>query len=528
VFARVVLVFALVLTAVPAAAVASSNSPHFVAVYPNPVSDDDAGEFVVISFPTHTSGNWTLTDGEDTVSLPTENLHGTVALTAHPDHASNLTDHRILALPRALELANDGETLTLRKNENRIAQVSYQNAPESERWVRTERGWTWEPLGATNFQPVSVSNTSITTFVLPDAPDITLETIQSADRRILLAGYTFSSPRIADALIAAKRRGVTVRVLLDREPVGGISTRERDALDRLTDAGIPVKLIGGERARYSFHHAKYAVVDSRALVLTENWKPAGVGGNASRGWGVEVRNATLASALTDTFAADSEWRDTVPWESVRTSREFVAAPPANGSYPPRFTPTKMHAARVELLVTPDNAEPQLVAHIDDATESLRVEQVTIGSRDHALLRAALRAADRGVEVRILLSGAWYVREENRELARWLNRRAGANGLSLEARVAEPRGRFEKIHAKGVVIDGDTVVLGSLNWNDHALRENREVVVVLHGTEVGSYYASVFDADWRGGAWRLSGGLITAVVLSALGAGAAGRKIRFEG
>ncbi|WP_336361346.1 phospholipase D-like domain-containing protein [Haladaptatus sp. ZSTT2] len=526
-FARVVLVFVLVLTAVPATAVASSDSPSFVAVYPNPVADDDAGEFVVISFPDHISGNWTLADGEDTVSLPTENLHGTVALTAHPDRASNLTDHRIFALPRALELANGGETLTLRKNGNRVAQVSYQNAPESERWVRTERGWTWEPLGATDFSPVSVQNTAVTTFVLPDAPNTTLDSIHTANHRILLAGYTFSSPRITDALIAAKQRGVTVRVLLDREPVGGITVNQRDELDRLVGAGIPVKLIGGNRARYSFHHAKYAFVDSQALVLTENWKPAGVGGNASRGWGVEVRNATLAAALADTFAADSGWRATTPWSAVRDSREFVTAPRANGSYPSQFSPADMHAERVELLVTPDNAEPQLVAHIDNATDSLLVEQVTIGSRDHALLRAAVRAAERGVEVRILLSCAWYVHEENRELVRWLNQRATRDGLSLEARVAEPRGRFEKIHAKDVVIDGDTVVLGSLNWNDHALRENREVVVVLHGSDVGAYYSDVFDADWRGGSWRLSGGMVAAVTLSALGAGAAGRKIRFE-
>ncbi|WP_338728214.1 phospholipase D-like domain-containing protein [Haladaptatus sp. DJG-WS-42] len=526
-FARVVLVLALVLTAFPAAAVPGSEAPSFVAVYPNPVTDDDAGEFVVITVPEHTTGNWTLSDGEDTVSLPTENLHGTVALTVHPTHVSTLTDHRILALPRALELANSGEILTLRKNGNRVAQVRYQNAPESERWVRTERGWAWEPLRATDFSSVSVQNTTVTTFVLPDAPNATLETIHSADHRILLAGYTFSSPRITDALIAAKRRGVTVRVLLDREPVGGMTTQQRDALDRLAGAGIPVKLIGGDRARYSFHHAKYAVVDSQALVLTENWKPAGVGGNASRGWGVEVRNATLAAALAETFAADSGWRDTTSWAEARKTREFVAAPPANGSYLSRFAPTDIRAERVELLVTPDNAETKLVAHIDNATDSLRVEQVTIGSRDHALLRATLRAAERGVDVRILLSGAWYVREENRELARWLNQRATANRLSLEARVAEPRGRFEKIHAKGAIIDGNTVVLGSLNWNDHALRENREVVVVLHGTDVGAYYVDVFDADWRGGAWHLSVGLGVVVALSALGAGAAGRKIRFE-
>ncbi len=40
------------------------------------------------------------------------------------------------------------------------------------------------------------------------------------------AGYTLSSARVADALIAAQRRGATVRVLLEGEPVGSRTAAE--------------------------------------------------------------------------------------------------------------------------------------------------------------------------------------------------------------------------------------------------------------------------------------------------------------
>ncbi|MFC6732311.1 hypothetical protein [Haladaptatus sp. GCM10025893] len=56
--------------------------PTFVAVYPNPLTADDAGEYVVIEFPTAKTGNWTLSDGETTVSLSRVNLAGPCALTA--------------------------------------------------------------------------------------------------------------------------------------------------------------------------------------------------------------------------------------------------------------------------------------------------------------------------------------------------------------------------------------------------------------------------------------------------------------
>ena len=61
---------------------------------------------------------------------------------------------------------------------------------------------------------------------------------------------------------------------------------------------------------------------------------------------------------------------------------------------------------------------------------------------------------------------YYSEDENAALADWLNRKAAAENLTLDAKVADPDGRFEKIHAKGVVIDREAVVVGSLNWNSN--------------------------------------------------------------
>ncbi|MFB6233186.1 MAG: phospholipase D-like domain-containing protein, partial [Haloarculaceae archaeon] len=119
------------------------------------------------------------------------------------------------------------------------------------------------------------------------------------------------------------------------------------------------------------------------------------------------------------------------------------------------------------------------------------------------------------------------REDNERLVAWLEDRAEAEGLPLSARVAEPRGRFEKIHTKGVVIDGERVILGSANWNNNSVRANREVVLVLEGSEVGAYYQRVFDADWRGSAWRLPASVVVALVVVVVAALLGARRIRFE-
>lgn len=508
-------------------AVGASDSASILAVYPNPVTDRDAGEFVVLGFaePTNVSG-WTLTDGTTTARLPNATVSGRVAFSTEPGVVRNLTDRRVLGLSGRLLLANDGETLELHADGEVVDATTFGRAPSGELWRPTNG--TWTPPGRTDRAVERIESVPVRAFVLPDAPGVPLDALRVAEERVLLAGYTFTSRRVARHLRRAARRGVTVRVLVEDAPVGGISRRQATVLDSLVAAGVDVQVLGGPRARYRYHHAKYAVVDDRALVLTENWKPSGVGGRSSRGWGVLVDEPRVADELAAVFAADAGWRDTVPWESFRDGRGFEPPDPANGTYSSHHLPRNLTADSVSVIVAPDNAEGATVDLLRSAEESVRIEQVAIGSRRQPFLQTTLDAARRGVEVRVLLSGAWYVREDNRQLVEWLNRRADAEGLSLSARLVDPRSRFEKLHAKGVIVDGERVIVGSMNWNNNSARENREVMVLLEGDAVGGYYARVFDADWKRGKERFPVGLAVAVVVGLLAARLmAAKKVRFE-
>ena len=524
------LVVLLVLGAVatPASVAATPpDGPRIAAAYPNPVAENDRGEFVVLDVPPGTDlGALALADGEDRVRLPNRTVSGRVLLTAVPERVPNATEGPVLAVPGFPSLSNAGETLALRRGNRTVATVRYTDAPESEL-----REWPggWRPLGATDF-PVRTSDGGggrATAFVLPDAPEVPVETLRAADERVLLAGYTFADERVRRALLAAERRGVEVRVLVDGAPVGGLPREMAQELDRLSGAGIEVRVVGGPHARYDFHHAKYAVVDDTALVLTENWKPAGTGGRSSRGWGVRLQDRGAASALAETFRADFQGRAVRPWSAFRRGRRFESGGRSNATYPTRFDPRAVAVRNVSVLVAPDNAERGVVGRLDAAAESVSVIQVSLGGPGGPFVTALLRAARRGVRVRVLLSGAWYVREENARLAEALNERAQSRDLPLSVRLADPGTRFEKVHAKGAVVDGETVLVGSLNWNAHAARENREVVLALRGREVADYYGRVFDADWTGGRGSdLPVGTLVAVAIAALVAAWAARRIDF--
>jgi len=96
-----------------------------------------------------------------------------------------------------------------------------------------------------------------------------VEAINEAQRQILVQAFSFTSRRIASALIAARRRGVEVLVTADHEQsVAGEGSRIRE----LAAAGIPVWL----ETRYAAAHNKVMVIDAAtrdATVITGsfNW-----------------------------------------------------------------------------------------------------------------------------------------------------------------------------------------------------------------------------------------------------------------
>jgi len=513
----------------PAGTTASRPAePSIHAVYPDPLAGGDRGEFVVLDVPDGIDiGQYAITDGDGTAGIPNTDARGRVVFSTAPNRTRELTDWPVVGLDGHLALANGGERVRLQRANQTVDAVRYTEAVEGELGVVNGSVIRWRPLGATDRPVIRAAGGEVQAFTLPDSPDAPMQPIRNATERVYLAGYTLSSARVADALIAAQRRGATVRVLLEGEPVGSRTAPEARTLDRLTDAGVSVRVLTGSRARYRYHHAKYAVADGRAVVLTENWKPAGTGGNSSCGWGVVTSQRRVVDGLHQTFRSDAGWQDSVRWGEYRRGRQFEQGEPATGSYPKEFEAESVSVQRTDLLVTPDNAQGELVATIGDADDSIDVIQPTVGDWESPLLRALRRAASRGVEVRLLLSDAWYVREENTQTAQRFQEWADRNDAPLTAKVADPDGRYEKVHAKGAVIDDERVVVGSLNWNEAAATSNREVVLVLHGRDAADYFGAVFDADWDAGGFDTPVGVIGALVGLLVVAGLAARRVSFE-
>jgi phosphatidylserine/phosphatidylglycerophosphate/cardiolipin synthase-like enzyme len=102
-----------------------------------------------------------------------------------------------------------------------------------------------------------------------DAEGMIVDGIRRAKHQILVQAFSFTSRTLANALIAANRRGVDVRIMADREQT---FSGEASRIPDLVQAGIPVML----EVRYQSAHNKLMVIDAGtpdAAVITGsyNW-----------------------------------------------------------------------------------------------------------------------------------------------------------------------------------------------------------------------------------------------------------------
>lgn len=87
--------------------------------------------------------------------------------------------------------------------------------------------------------------------------NIVLNAIHAARSSILVAAYSFTSKPISTALLAAHRRGLTVKLVADEK-----SNRQNySAAHFLANQGVPVRL----NSHYAIHHHKFMVIDGEHL-----------------------------------------------------------------------------------------------------------------------------------------------------------------------------------------------------------------------------------------------------------------------
>jgi cardiolipin synthase len=299
-----------------------------------------------------------------------------------------------------------------------------------------------------------------------------LEAIESARGSVMLASYIFHGDgigaRFVEALAAAVRRGVEVRVLVD-----DVNARfsPRNAVKPLRRARVPVGVFNPTVIPARLHaanlrnHRKILVVDGRLgftgglNIERHYWSPEAPE-RAFRDTHFRLRGPAVAH-LAEVFADD--WQFSTG-EALRGERWF---PPLEGAG--ASLARGVEAGPDESI---DRLRWTIIGALNAAQSSARI-CTPYFIPDSALISALNAAALRGVEVDILLPGTSDLPQV--QWAAW-----GQLWQVLErgCRVWASRGPFD--HSKLMAIDGAWALVGSANWDTRSLRLNFELNVECYG------------------------------------------------
>ena len=462
---------------------------------------------------------WSVTDGEGTVSFSSGSGKTTVARSAelyyqihesYPDFEiiDSMESIPNVILTGRFQMANSEDSLTLLKNGAAVQTVAWSRdvATGNGRIHRFEDG-VWDKrifkIGQSDFEPQTFTAEEVILFVSPDCShEVVTTVIREAEDSILLSMYEFTSVSLAEEIADAERRGVAVTILMEGGPVGGISAEEKGVLNYLERAGAEVFTIESEGnlpARYRYLHTKYLVADGEVtVVLSENFKDSGIpkSGFGNRGWGAAVYDKGVANYFTAVFEDDLAGYDIYQWTA---GTEPLPEEGSSEKAVSIFKPKTVKNVKVTPVISPDTS--YLVGDaLDSAKISIDIQQAYISQypdSENPWLAAAVHAAEEGAEVRIQLDGMYYNTDsdaDNDEIAASVNRRGLEN---LHAKILTGHEGILKLHNKGFVIDKETVLISSINWNYNSPTNNREAGLLLESEEAAAYYSRVFSYDWDG-------------------------------
>lgn len=158
---------------------------------------------------------------------------------------------------------------------------------------------------ATADRPVIVQHSGeIEVAFSPDgaAESLVVKVINSAQRSLVLAGYSFTSKPIAEAMVAAHRRGVDVKAVLDKSQL----TEKYSGANFLVNAGVPTRI----DSRYAIFHHKFIVVDGETVQQGSfNYTTSAQQRNAENVM-VVWRNRQLAATFTQKW--ERYWQESSP------------------------------------------------------------------------------------------------------------------------------------------------------------------------------------------------------------------------
>jgi len=394
---------------------------------------------------------------------------------------------------------------------------------------------TYEPPANGDLSPVTGAMT-ITCHVSPDAGWRVLKPfLEGTQRKLHLGMYDFTAPHIYRTVRTLLKASDVEwqQTLGPNESLPGEDEPDSTKANDLTEASIVRGLkrvasdrfgnafahVGSGKTFASAYHIKVAVRDNRAFWLSSgNWQSSNqpdidfFDENAdrqlitrfNREWHVVCESPLLAKRFQVFLDGDFETASTeeeaaiIPeampelMVSVDELLEEEKAAVGLEVFPPqKFTFTTAKPLTVQPILTPDN-------YLEVVLDFLRKKPKRSLYFQNQSLNPVKSPTPEFAELMKLL--AKYSKDQNLDV-RFIFRNIGPIRKKLESLQAAgfnmSRIRTQAgCHTKGIIVDSETILLGSHNVTNQGVQANRDASLLIRHAGIAQYYEKVFLHDWE--------------------------------
>jgi len=289
-----------------------------------------------------------------------------------------------------------------------------------------------------------------------------IDKINAAQKSIHIASFEFDLTPVAEALIAAKQRGVDVRWVTDDE--SGLQADEepdRGQFKMLQDAGIEVR----SDSRSALMHNKFWIFDGEtAWTGSTNITESGVFQQNNNT--IVVHSSEVAGIYEREF--EEMWAGQYGPKSPSTADQQSAT--VNG------TP-------IQIYFSPeDKVMDRMIPLVASAQSSIRF--MAFSFTDYDLAKAMIDRAAEGVDT----AGIYEKTGSETE---------GSEMKTFYCANVPVRqdGNPRFLHDKVIILDNHIVISGSFNFSSNATQNNDENVIIIDSPEIAGLYMQEFDRLW---------------------------------
>jgi phosphatidylserine/phosphatidylglycerophosphate/cardiolipin synthase-like enzyme len=293
-----------------------------------------------------------------------------------------------------------------------------------------------------------------TIIILPDdTKKPIVDAIDAAKSSIKIKMFVFSDPDLINAVIAAKKRGIDVQVMLNPSRRSG-EEDNGETRKLLEEAGIDVK---DSNPKFGLTHEKSMVIDDNtAFIKSLNWATKNL--TVTRDYAVTTNHKHEVDEVLSCFLAD--WNRT------------------------EFDPGE-HA---HMIWCTGNGRDRIARFIDEAKHTLFVENERY--QDSVIIERLVRAATRGVKVHVMARPPHSLKKDK------LVEAVGGLRIMDDVGIKIHTLRHLKLHGKMLIADGCRAIVGSINLAPGSFDDRRELAIEVHDEDVVLRLQTIAHEDWK--------------------------------